>query len=137
MRSGPVSIVTRCSPRRRRPRTVGSRCRRSWAKSHERGAVTAHQIATDVRAGRRSAREVLAEHLERVHEREGELHAFNLVMEDDARAAAAGIDERVAAGDDAGPLAAVPVALKDNFATRRIPTTYSSRILEGWCPPYD
>jgi aspartyl-tRNA(Asn)/glutamyl-tRNA(Gln) amidotransferase subunit A len=47
------------------------------------------------------------------------------------------VDQRVAAGEDPGPLAGVPVALKDNFATRGIPTTCSSRILEGWCPPYD
>ena len=80
---------------------------------------------------------MLDEHLERVRAREGELHAFNLVLEDEARAAAAVIDERVAAGDDPGPLAGVPVALKDNFATRGIPTTCSSRILEGWRPPYD
>ena len=36
-----------------------------------------------------------------------------------------------------GPLAGVPVALKDNLCTRGVPTTCSSRILEGWLPPYD
>src|SRR5213075_220939 len=65
------------------------------------------------------------------------IHAFNLVLEDQARADAATVDQRIAAGEDPGPLAGVPVALKDNFATRGIPTTCSSRILEGWCPPYD
>ncbi len=43
----------------------------------------------------------------------------------------------VAAGDDPGPLAGVPLALKDNMCTRGVPTTCSSKILEGWRPPYD
>ena len=43
----------------------------------------------------------------------------------------------MAAGGDPGPLAGVPVALKDNLCTRGVPTTCSSRILEGWRPPYD
>ncbi|MEY2403649.1 MAG: aspartyl-tRNA(Asn)/glutamyl-tRNA(Gln) amidotransferase subunit, partial [Acidimicrobiaceae bacterium] len=99
--------------------------------------MTARAIAADVRAKRRSAREVIDEHLARIDEREAELHAFNLVLADEARSAADDIDRRVAAGEDPGPLAGVPIALKDNFATRGIPTTCSSRILEGWCPPYD
>jgi aspartyl-tRNA(Asn)/glutamyl-tRNA(Gln) amidotransferase subunit A len=98
--------------------------------------VTARTIAGDVRAGRRSARDVVEEHLARIAEREPELHAFNLVLADEARAAADEIDRRVRAGDDPGPLAGVPVALKDNLCTRGIPTTCSSRILEGWRPPY-
>lgn len=99
--------------------------------------MTAVEIAAAVRAKQRSAREVVDEHLARIDEREAELHAFNLVMADEARAAADAIDARIADGDDPGPLAGVPVALKDNFCTRGIPTTCSSRILEGWKPPYD
>ena len=94
---------------------------------------TAVEIAADVRAGRRSARDVLEEHLARVDERENEIHAFNLVLADEARAAADAVD----ATDDRGPLAGVPIAVKDNMCTRGIPTTCSSRILEGWKPPYD
>src|SRR4029453_10813569 len=77
------------------------------------------------------------EHLTAIAARDGEVHAFNLVTADAARQAALAIDRRVAAGEDPGPLAGVPVALKDNMATRGIPTTCSSRILEGWRPPYD
>jgi aspartyl-tRNA(Asn)/glutamyl-tRNA(Gln) amidotransferase subunit A len=98
--------------------------------------VTARDIAADVRSGRRSARDVVEEHLARIAERDAELHAFNLVLGDEARAAAAVIDDQVAAGEDPGPLAGVPVALKDNLCTRGVPTTCSSRILEGWRPPY-
>ena len=99
--------------------------------------MSARAIADAVRSKQRSAVEVLDEHLERVRAREDELHAFNLVTEDRAREEAAAIDERVNEGEDPGPLAGVPIALKDNFATRGVPTTCSSRILDGWRPPYD
>jgi len=58
-------------------------------------------------------------------------------MIDEALEAADAVDNRVAAGDDPGPLAGVPVAIKDNICTRGIPTTCGSRILEGWRPPYN
>jgi aspartyl-tRNA(Asn)/glutamyl-tRNA(Gln) amidotransferase subunit A len=99
--------------------------------------MSAREIAAAVRAGERPAREVLEEHLAVVDARDGELHAFNLVLADEARAAADVIDDRVAAGEDPGPLAGVPVALKDNLCTRGVATTCSSKILEGWQPPYD
>jgi aspartyl-tRNA(Asn)/glutamyl-tRNA(Gln) amidotransferase subunit A len=98
---------------------------------------SAVDIAAAVRSGTRSARDVLEEHLARIDAHEVDIHAFNLVLADEARATADAIDARVAAGDDVGPLAGVPVALKDNMCTRGIPTTCSSRILDGWRPPYD
>jgi aspartyl-tRNA(Asn)/glutamyl-tRNA(Gln) amidotransferase subunit A len=98
---------------------------------------TAATIAAGVRSGELSARVVIDAHLAAIESREPDVHAFNLVLVDEARAAADEIDRRVAAGDDPGRLAGVPVALKDNLCTRGIPTTCSSRILEGWQPPYD
>jgi aspartyl-tRNA(Asn)/glutamyl-tRNA(Gln) amidotransferase subunit A len=98
---------------------------------------TALDIAATVRAGERPAADVVDEHLAAIGAREGEIHAFNLVLAEEARHAAVAIDRRVAAGEDPGPLAGVPVALKDNICTEGIPTTCSSRILEGWRPPYD
>ncbi|HEX4903091.1 MAG TPA: Asp-tRNA(Asn)/Glu-tRNA(Gln) amidotransferase subunit GatA [Acidimicrobiales bacterium] len=99
--------------------------------------MSAVEIAEAVAAGERSARSVVDEHLARIDEQEGEVHAFNLVLADEARARADELDRRIATGGDVGPLAGVPVALKDNLCTRGIPTTCSSRILEGWRPPYD
>lgn len=99
--------------------------------------MSALEIAAEVRAGRRTATEVLEEHLAVIDDREGEIHAFNLVTAEQARAAAGAVDAAVAAGRDPGPLAGVPVAYKDNLCTTGIPTTCSSRILEGWRPPYD
>jgi aspartyl-tRNA(Asn)/glutamyl-tRNA(Gln) amidotransferase subunit A len=99
--------------------------------------MSAVGIARDVRAGARTARDVVEDHLATIAGRENELHAFNLVLADEARAAADEVDRRVAAGEDPGPLAGVPVALKDNLCTRGVSTTCSSRILDGWRPPYD
>ena len=99
--------------------------------------MSARGLAAAVRSGERSARSVVEEHLETIRSGEPEIHAFNLVLADEALAAADEVDRRVAAGEDPGPLAGVPVALKDNMCTRGVPTTCSSRILEGWLPPYD
>jgi len=98
---------------------------------------TAVDIAAAVRAGDVSAAEVVETHLAAIDAREAELHACNAVLADQARAAATRIDAARAAGETLGPLAGVPVALKDNMCTRGIPTTCSSKILEGWRPPYD
>jgi aspartyl-tRNA(Asn)/glutamyl-tRNA(Gln) amidotransferase subunit A len=98
--------------------------------------MTALEITSAVRAGRRRARDVVEEHLSVIAERDEELHACNLVMADAARAAADAVDDAVRDGRDPGLLAGVPVVLKDNLCTRSVPTTCSSRILEGWCPPY-
>ena len=98
---------------------------------------TAVEIAAGVRSGQLKAVDVLNEHLSRIDSREGEIHAFNLVLADQARTAAAAVDAAVAAGNDPGPLAGVPIALKDNMCTHGIATTCSSKILDGWMPPYD
>jgi aspartyl-tRNA(Asn)/glutamyl-tRNA(Gln) amidotransferase subunit A len=99
--------------------------------------ATALGIATAVRAGERPAADVIDEHLATIEAGDGDIHAFNLVLADEARQAALAVDRRVAAGEDPGPLAGVPIALKDNICTAGVPTTCSSRILEGWRPPYD
>lgn len=96
----------------------------------------ASAIAADVRSGTRTAASVVDSHLELIDANEGDVHAFNLVLADDARAEAEAVDARIATGEDVGPLAGVPVALKDNMCTRGVPTTCSSKILDGWKPPY-
>jgi aspartyl-tRNA(Asn)/glutamyl-tRNA(Gln) amidotransferase subunit A len=99
--------------------------------------VTALDIARRVRSGEISAVDVVEEYLGRIAERDAEINAFNHVTPDEARAAAIAVDDAVRRGDDPGPLAGVPIALKDNLCTRGVPTTCSSKILEGWRPPYD
>ena len=99
--------------------------------------MSAADIAAKVRTGELSAAAVVEEHLAAIDAREADIHAFNTVTADAARARAAEIDAMVAAGEDPGPMAGVPVALKDNMCTRGVPTTCSSKILDGWAPPYD
>jgi aspartyl-tRNA(Asn)/glutamyl-tRNA(Gln) amidotransferase subunit A len=94
-------------------------------------------IAAAVRSGAVTSTQILERHLAAIDARDAEVKAFNTVLAERARETAAAVDARVAAGDDPGPLAGVPIALKDNMCTRGIPTTCSSRILDGWRPPYD
>ena len=94
-------------------------------------------LAAAIRNGEASAVEVLDDYLAAIDAHDGEIHAFNLVTRDAARAQATVVDQLVASGEDPGLLAGVPVALKDNLCTRGVPTTCSSRILDGWRPPYD
>lgn len=99
--------------------------------------TTATGIASGVRSGSVRAADVVERSLAAIEAGEHAVNAFNLVLADEARAAAAAVDEAVAAGRDPGPLAGVPIALKDNLCTRGIATTCSSKILDGWRPPYD
>jgi aspartyl-tRNA(Asn)/glutamyl-tRNA(Gln) amidotransferase subunit A len=99
--------------------------------------TSAADIAWNVRNNITSAADVVERHLAAIDAREGDIHAFNLVLAEEARARAAEIDDAVSVGRDPGPLAGVPIALKDNMCTRGVPTTCSSRILDGWRPPYD
>ena len=97
---------------------------------------TVASIASAVRSGDTSAADTIEDHLGRIEATEADIHAFNHLDPDASRAEAQAIDERIAAGDDVGPLAGVPVAIKDNMCIRGVPTTCSSKILDGWRPPY-
>ncbi len=100
-------------------------------------AKSAVQIAADVRSGTSSAVAELERSLARIAQLNESLNVFLHVDVEGARAAAAVVDERVARGEEVGALAGVPIAIKDNLCQRGVPTTCSSRILEGWRPPYN
>jgi aspartyl-tRNA(Asn)/glutamyl-tRNA(Gln) amidotransferase subunit A len=99
--------------------------------------LTAAATAAVIVAGEASAVEVAQAHLDRIGEVDPRLHAFLHVDTEGALAAAADVDARRAAGEPLGPLAGVPLALKDVLTMRGVPTTCGSRVLEGWRPPYD
>jgi len=117
------------------------------------GAVA---LSDAMRAGDVSAREVVDAHLDVIAAHDGievggdewralpaerlgpdDVHAFLVVTAGRARAHADDVDRRRAAGAALGPLAGVPLALKDVLTMRGVPTTCGSRMLEHWVPPYD
>jgi aspartyl-tRNA(Asn)/glutamyl-tRNA(Gln) amidotransferase subunit A len=99
--------------------------------------MTATGLAGLVAAGEVSAVEVTRAHLDRIAATDDRVHAYLHVDAEGALAAAAAVDRARAAGERLGPLAGVPVAVKDVFTTRGTPTTCGSKILAGWRPPYD
>ncbi len=99
--------------------------------------MTAAQLSAALTAGEVTAVEVTAAHLDRIADVDDRVRAFLHVASDDALARARAIDRRRAAGEPLGPLAGVPVAVKDLFTTVGMPTTCGSRILDGWYPPYE
>ncbi len=96
-------------------------------------ADTAKQIA----AGELTAARVVDHLLERIGTVDRDVGAYLTVDTEGARQAAAAVDQARAAGQRLGPLAGVPLSLKDVLVTRGFATTAASKILEGWIPPYD
>jgi aspartyl-tRNA(Asn)/glutamyl-tRNA(Gln) amidotransferase subunit A len=98
--------------------------------------TTAAAIARAVNARERSAVDVLAEAYARIAADDADLGAYLQLTHDLARAQAARVDERIAAGEHL-PLAGVPVALKDNMCYTGTRTTCGSKMLQNWIAPYD
>ncbi|CCH34457.1 Asp-tRNA(Asn)/Glu-tRNA(Gln) amidotransferase subunit GatA [Actinosynnema sp. NPDC047251] len=98
---------------------------------------TAAELAAKVASREVSATEVAQAHLDRIGEVDGAVHAFLHVDTEGALAAAKRVDDDIAAGKPVGPLAGVPLALKDVFTTEGVPTTCGSAMLATWKPPYD
>ncbi|WP_199506152.1 Asp-tRNA(Asn)/Glu-tRNA(Gln) amidotransferase subunit GatA [Geodermatophilus sp. TF02-6] len=97
----------------------------------------AAELGRRLAAGELSSVELTRAHLDRIAARDDVLGAFLHVDAEAALARAAEVDAARAAGEELGPLAGLPVALKDVVVTEGVPTTSGSRILEGWRPPYD
>ncbi|MGI5273847.1 Asp-tRNA(Asn)/Glu-tRNA(Gln) amidotransferase subunit GatA [Nonomuraea sp. CA-218870] len=98
---------------------------------------TAAELGAMIAAREVTATEVAEAHLDRMAEVEPQVKAFLHVDRETTLEQAGAVDARLRAGERLGPLAGVPIAHKDIFATRDMPTTAASKILEGWRPPYD
>ena len=99
--------------------------------------VDATELRDAVRARKVKAVEAVAGVLARAKAANGALNAFHEILEEDAMRQAEAVDAAIASGRDPGALAGVPVAVKDNIATREGRTTCSSRMLEHYRSPFD
>ncbi|WP_407566347.1 Asp-tRNA(Asn)/Glu-tRNA(Gln) amidotransferase subunit GatA [Streptomyces sp. 184] len=98
---------------------------------------TAAETAAKIAAGELTAVEVAEAHLARIDAVDEKVHAFLHVDREGALARARAVDAKRERGEKLGPLAGVPLALKDIFTTEGVPTTAGSKMLQGWIPPYD
>ena len=98
--------------------------------------LTALELGKEIKEKRISVREAVQASLERIHKYEDTVHAYVTLTEEAALAQADEIQKQIDDGTLTGPLAGVPMAIKDNICTEGIETTCSSKILRGFVPPY-
>lgn len=98
---------------------------------------TARELRTALDTGELSAVEVVQAFLQAIRDRDSKVKAFLHIDEEGALRQAAAVDDKRRRGEKLGPLAGIPVAIKDVLCTRGTRTTCASRMLESFVPPYD
>jgi len=99
--------------------------------------MTIDSIRTDLLSKKTSAEEIAREALKFAEAENPKTNAYLTFAPERALAAARAVDQKIAAGEDLGLLAGVPIAIKDVILTRGLRTTCASRMLENYIPPYD
>jgi aspartyl-tRNA(Asn)/glutamyl-tRNA(Gln) amidotransferase subunit A len=98
--------------------------------------MTAHQLHELLVKKEVSAADIASTVFDRVEAVEGKIKSYLTITKDAAFARAERIDKKIAAGEQIGPLAGIPIAIKDNMCTDGIRTTCASKILHNFVPPY-
>ncbi len=98
--------------------------------------MTAAQLSAAIRAGKTTAVEAAEAVLSQIEKEDKKYNCYVTVDRDGALAQAAAVQEKIEAGELTGPLAGVPVAVKDNICTEGLRTTCSSKILHNFVPTY-
>lgn len=100
-------------------------------------SLTAVELAKKIKAGETTAVEAAKDALAQIKEKEESIHSYVTVLDEAQILEKAGeVQKKILAGELTGPLAGVPVAIKDNMCTEGILTTCSSKILGNFVPTY-
>ena len=95
------------------------------------------EIGSAIKEGKITSVQAAKAFLDAIEALDGEYRSYITVIRDEALAKAAKADEAIKAGTLTGPLAGVPIAIKDNICTKGIRTTCASQMLGNLVPPYD
>ena len=98
---------------------------------------SAHELIRQIQTGATKSRQLTEAVFARIRQKEAQVHAYITLDEQGALQKADEVDRKIAAGQPVGPLAGIPVGLKDLLCTKGLRTTCASRILENFIPPYD
>jgi aspartyl-tRNA(Asn)/glutamyl-tRNA(Gln) amidotransferase subunit A len=99
--------------------------------------TSASEIVKHISTGELSAVDCTQQYLTQIEKQNESLNAFLIVEGEETLETASKIDEQIAAGKSPGPLAGLPIAIKDGICTTGLRTSAGSRMLENFEPPYD
>lgn len=99
--------------------------------------LSALELGKAIKEGRTSSVEACHAYLTAIDEKDGNINSYITVLRESALKRAAQVDADISAGLLTGPLAGVPIAVKDNICTKDVLTTCGSKMLSNFVPPYD